>query len=77
MSVSPNNDEEEVRAMLHYHYLPTLVEDRRLALEATARRNRLLSHVRRAAAETHRRLTLAPAAPAARTTADSATPRAA
>ena len=61
--------------MLQHHYLPTLVNDRRISREATANRRRLLTRNRRA--DNPRQPALSLAAPTVRTTAETATPRAA
>jgi len=61
--------------MLQHHYLPTLVNDRRLSREATANRRRLLTRNRHTGEP--RRPAVSLAAPAVRTAAETATPRAA
>ena len=61
--------------MLQHHYLPTLVNDRRTAREASANRRRLFTRNRHAEDSSAPALSLA--APAVRTTAETATPRAA
>jgi hypothetical protein len=60
--------------MLTHHYLPTLVDDRRIVREASAKRHRLLRSRR---ADRVDRPTLTLAAPAVRTAAEAATQRAA
>ena len=61
--------------MLQHHYLPTLVNDRRITRETSAHWHRVLKSKRRG--DHIDRPTLSLAAPAVRTTAETATPRAA